>query len=1822
MVMPSAVHGAPKVGTRSKEKVQIIGDDTGFSSGAEITFSFPSAMVQTSEIDVEAKSSPIRFEPTLPGKFIWKSQTEGELKLGVVPPGKKFKILLAPDLADLEGKPVRAAEPLGSRESAPFTVNAVLYGEKLDRRPSVSLQFNMDVRPADLVNAVWFQECESRQRYPVEVVLEDSEKQDALVRNATVTPRADLPGGKTFDLIVDGLKEASTGTRLAEVYVNPLGSTEALHVEKVAAFNYPMQRRRIAVEFNGEVDPVEGRKIKIDPQVKNLEVTAKYEALWLQGDFELGQRYKVTIPADVTGKSGFPMASESQWGATFKPKKSTLIFPTEDLHQRASLGLRFAFMQVNAGTLQWKLARIPSGKLLAIHKRLREFTEKEVDPVTDAEAFDPESGLPKWVQSELLIDASRLETVAQGTIEAAPVDADTRREIRWKPETGLPSGAYVLEVTGKNAEGKTIANRALITFTEYAIAQKQTSETRQLHVMKLADGSSVPQMRVRAISKENVFLAEAVTDKDGMARFTKSELFSPQRKWDENARWFLLETPDGQMLQAVDTNRYNSGFSRRAQPEDHYRLAVTSDRPLYRPGQLLKFKGFAREADAKGELHVPHSGKVTWQISGKENEEAASGTAKLDAYGGFEGEWKIPGGIKVGEFRLSATLEHSTAQQFIAIQEFRPPPFMVALADQKLPGAQSGIRVTSAYFHGAANAGARVQWKAIWSGRTSDDTSVLVTDKPRLASGQREFQKAVSGEGVLGANGLLDVKCAQPFTDGIPRGWYDVKWTAEVTAVDGQTIAETSEFPVFAVPVQLSVTGQQTPKVAGSPDAPLAIVITGTAINFAGKPATDIPVAVEVYHVVNKSVKEQITEHVYRYRNSTAFEKENTETGLAPLKKEIAVKKPGEYLVALRHTENKDVPVVSMRVYVSGAGDAEFPLRDEESIGVTCDKEGEDKGYAPGETAVLSVQAPFAGVAWVSVEAEDILETFIVPLNGNSGRIEVPIKKEYGPNAWATVYLLRPGGADKLPAERFGSVELAVKRPDLNLKVEPVFSAKQVQPKDKVSGEIMVSCEGKPVADADLTVYAVDEAVLDAGDWHEPPLCRTMYPQRQWAVESYHGLERLSSNVETASLHQKGFIIGDMFKGGPQMNVKDLRTDFPPLAYWETHLRSDRHGKVPFSFKAPDGLTKYRVITLAQTKQSQFGTGSDWVEVSKPVQIEPSLPRFLRVGDEVELRAIVRQRIADEMPVTVRCTTGLTLEGKNTQTQKVKRGLPTVYRFRATVGELTNVPIRLETLEVSTGLLGSKQPGDAVEISLPVHPPTLLRKESLFAPLAQVQKEIPKDWTQASGSVDVTLSTSPWLPKLTGLPLLLEYPHGCFEQITSRVLGYTVLGKFLAFLPQPAGREEAYRKRIEDGIGRMNTALTTGGFLPYWPGGQPSALPTVSGYWAVSQAASLGIPVPSRLKEKLAGATTAIALGQKDASFSWCIRAYALMVLADGGSAKVLGPPIRELYERREGLDEDGRALLAIAMHRLSIMPQEKEQLLREIDRPLKERAFDPNTFSSTTRAEAIRALAFATTDPNGKSGKARETLRQRIDELLDGSQSLSTQENFWLLLAFKALHEQVQGPSVKFSASKPTPAAISRNGSSALWNNVDLRHIQEFAIRMEGSESLHCLMQAQYRSDSPVTNRNDRGFRVERVVKNLTDNSRVGTAEAPFRLGDQILVTYRVISPKLHHYVALEDELPAALETVNPSIASIARTYPVPQEKDARQLSLSYSELRDRITCLYFDRVEPGVGTYSVLARATCAGTFRWPATQVAPMYDNRFSGLSPSSVCHVSGE
>jgi hypothetical protein len=78
---------------------------------------------------------------------------------------------------------------------------------------------------------------------------------------------------------------------------------------------------------------------------------------------------------------------------------------------------------------------------------------------------------------------------------------------------------------------------------------------------------------------------------------------------------------------------------------------------------------------------------------------------------------------------------------------------------------------------------------------------------------------------------------------------------------------------------------------------------------------------------------------------------------------------------------------------------------------------------------VLSIRRRSA--VGVSVETDEILDTLLVPLSGNAGRISTG-QKEYAPNATVSIYLVKPGGKNELPRERgfFG----IMRRPDRELK--------------------------------------------------------------------------------------------------------------------------------------------------------------------------------------------------------------------------------------------------------------------------------------------------------------------------------------------------------------------------------------------------------------------------------------------------------------------------------------------------------------------------------------------------------------------------------------------------------------------------------------------------------------------------------------------------------------------------------------------------------------------------------------------------------------------
>ena len=178
------------------------------AQGDQITIVFPLAMVAPGLIDVGDQPCPFVSEPKLDGKFLWKSQTEGVFTVSGVVAGARHRLTLAPGLKDATGKPFVVKNWSAESTTPKFAITTdFTEREHLPARPQTYLDSTYAVRLVEAAEHIYFQDRDSHDRFPVEVI-QTVEEKSAGPLEATgfrVGPRESLPVGRTFDLIVNGL---------------------------------------------------------------------------------------------------------------------------------------------------------------------------------------------------------------------------------------------------------------------------------------------------------------------------------------------------------------------------------------------------------------------------------------------------------------------------------------------------------------------------------------------------------------------------------------------------------------------------------------------------------------------------------------------------------------------------------------------------------------------------------------------------------------------------------------------------------------------------------------------------------------------------------------------------------------------------------------------------------------------------------------------------------------------------------------------------------------------------------------------------------------------------------------------------------------------------------------------------------------------------------------------------------------------------------------------------------------------------------------------------------------------------------------------------------------------------------------------------------------------------------------------------------------------------------------------------------------------------------------------------------------------------------
>lgn len=247
-----------------------------------------------------------------------------------------------------------------------------------------------------------------------------------------------------------------------------------------------------------------------------------------------------------------------------------------------------------------------------------------------------------------------------------------------------------------------------------------------------------------------------------------------------------------------------------------------------------------------------------------------------------------------------------------------------------------------------------------------------------------------------------------------------------------------------------------------------------------------------------------------------------------------------------------------------------------------------------------------------------------------------------------------------------------------------------------------------------------------------------------------------------------------------------LRSDFRETAFYLPDLLTDSDGGIMLRFKAPDALTRWKVLGLAHTRDLKLAHFIRETITQKPLMVVPNLPRFLRAGDGITLTAkinVVEEGRAEGLATLSLFDpfTNSTLDRSfdlqvKDQVFIASKGANALVSWTISVPEgVDAVGVRI-TASSKAGPQSTIVAADGEERALPVLTDKLMVTESL--PL----------WTSTAGSKTFTLeklknntsttlrhqslkleyTPNPAWYAVQALPYLMEFPHECAEQVFSR----------------------------------------------------------------------------------------------------------------------------------------------------------------------------------------------------------------------------------------------------------------------------------------------------------------------------------------------------------------------------------------------------------------------------------------------------------------------
>lgn len=870
------------------------------------------------------------------------------------------------------------------------------------------------------------------------------------------------------------------------------------------------------------------------------------------------------------------------------------------------------------------------------------------------------------------------------------------------------------------------------------------------------------------------------------------------------------------------------------------------------------------------------------------------------------------------------------------------------------------------------------------------------------------------------------------------------------------------------------------------------------------------------------------------------------------------------------------------------------------------------------------------GRALMTVETDEVLQSAWIDVE--PGEVEWSFQVDaFAPNIYVSTMLLKDPHAESdesyLPERSFGALSIPMKRDKFTQKID-MRTPESIRPGRALEVKLDL---GKGASGRYVTVAAVDQGILSLTDYKSPNPLDSLLRRRALGVRTY---DTIGWALQLAKINPNSKTGG----GGEQAQPKLSRVmPFKPVALWSGLRKVPKSGKLSVSFDVPLYQGELRVMAVASS-DTQMGSAETRVKVRDPIVVQPTLPRFLIVGDQVDIPVFLSNTTADTQQIKVDIAANPMAEpglignptpadmigilGDQTQTISVESGKSKMVLFKARAlrsGGAAKVVVSATARSEDGEVLKSR-----AENIVPFRAagPLERKVETMMVSTKHVDlAPILEGWEPSSEKTTFRLSTNPYGGAFDHLSELARYPYGCLEQTSSKLRPLLYMSDLISAVdPELVAKSKGIDKMVASGIKRILSMQTSSGGFGFWNGAsEPHRWATPYATYLLMDAKKHGYAVPQeRITHALDWIEGDVKRQQKNGyghsnyysnrySPGFAYYVLALAGRANQGQIRKMIEAFPKEKEEVKGEEFEGLYLLKAALYLSGDRSYEAD--LKAFDVDLGEK-YQRNHYSyySTRRRNAMLLNVFVDIfGPDPSALGAVEQLGQLYSQTKNVGYLYSTQELGWALTALGKWYASDTGESVS--------GQIRANGQLVKSEHRKSKHNTDWGM-VRASEYDALSLEVDKLPESPLyLIASSAGVRTEPNVEygghglSVTReylNEKGEAIDENIELGDLVYVRVRLKSTSHHtlRNIALVDRLPAGFEIENANLGSeIMPSW----ASNHRGWNTDHMNVRDdRLEA--FGSIRYGRTVELVYAvRATLAGKFHAPSIEAEGMYDTK---------------